>query len=160
MTHSILNRSDARTIDVGLSKNGTQYWGLGIEAFMVAIRGFKGWLWCSNNQIICSLIMSSIRWSLKVKLWTSQIGFISYLMIILPIVVPMLNPWKNIIFSHMHTLLFALMKTTQKHSLPLSSKQPTLLEQYSPLSFSNIQHHTNVLFSETPDFFFKAPTFH
>jgi hypothetical protein len=42
MTHSILNRSDARTIDVGLSKNGTQYWGLGIEAFMVAIRGFKG----------------------------------------------------------------------------------------------------------------------
>ncbi len=42
MTHSILNRSDARTIDVGLSRNGTQYWGFGIEAFMVAIRGLKG----------------------------------------------------------------------------------------------------------------------
>jgi hypothetical protein len=42
MTHSILNRSDARTIDVGLSRNGIQYWGLGIELFMVAIRGSKG----------------------------------------------------------------------------------------------------------------------
>jgi hypothetical protein len=100
--------------------------------------------------------MSSIMWSLKVKLWTSRTGFISYLMIILPIVIPMVNPWKNIIFSHMHTLLFALMKTTNKHSLPLPSKQPTCLEQYSPLSFKHptshkhsLQWNTQLLFQNT-----------
>jgi hypothetical protein len=47
-------------------------------------------------------------------------------------------------------------RTTNKHTLPLPSKQPTLSKQYSS-PFQNIHHHTKAFCSKTTNSF-NAPT--
>lgn len=101
--------------------------------------------------------MLLIMWLLSLKLWTPQFGFVVYLKIILWITAHMVNLRKKIYhhFKYAHIIILPI-RTTNKHTLPLPTKQPTLSKQCSS-SFQNVHHHMKAFCSQTTNSF-KAPT--